>query len=248
MERYSRHTVLKDIGEEGQELIGNGNVVIIGLGGLGSTMADALVRCGVGNILLVDRDVTELSNLQRQTIYTEADIGRAKTEVILERMRSINSEISLEARTLDVNSSNIEDLIREADVVLDATDNMKTRYIINDACVKYEKIWIYTAILGTYGMTLNVLPGNGPCLRCLIPHQPDPDKMKTGATEGILFTIPRLMASIATTETVKLLTGIDPRKELLTIDLWKNEFDLTHVARVRDCPCCGKHEYVHLEE
>ncbi len=245
MERYSRHTVLKDIGEEGQDLISKSKVVIIGLGGLGSTMADTLVRCGVGEILMVDRDVTELSNLQRQTIYTEDDIGVPKAEVIRERMQKINSNISIKAEILDVDQSNIEDIIHHGDVVLDATDNMDTRYIINDACVKHEKPWIFTAILGTYGMTLNIIPNKGPCLRCLMPEKPD--NIKTGDTEGILFSIPRLMATIASTEAIKLLTQTEPRKELLTIDLWKNEYDMTMISSPQGCPCCGKQDYEYLE-
>ncbi len=248
MERYSRHTALKEIGEEGQKRISNGCTVIIGLGGLGSTMADALVRCGVGEILMVDRDFVELSNLQRQTVYTEDDIGRPKAEVMLERLRKVNSEVELKMEVVDVNPTNIEGIIRNADVVLDATDNMKTRYIINDACVKHGKPWIYTAILATYGMSMNILPGKGPCLRCLLPYRPNIGKMETCATAGVLFSLPRFMADIAVTEAVKMLTGAEPRQELLTFDPWKNKYDLTRVVRNEGCPCCAEHEFRYLRE
>lgn len=239
MERYSRHLVLDVIGDEGQRRLKEGYVVVIGLGGLGSVLSNALVRCGTGKILLVDGDEVELSNLQRQTVYREDDIGEEKAKVMKEYLSKVNSEVTIESKTAFVDDSSIKEIIEGADVVLDATDNMKTRYIINDACVKYNIPWIFTAILGTYGMTMNVIPGVGPCLKCLIPKEPDDEEMESGKTKGVLFTIPKIMSSIAATEAVKILVGSEPRKELLTIDLWKNEYDLTTVHRNKECTCCG---------
>ncbi len=248
MDRYSRQTVLKEVGEEGQKRIGHGTAVIIGLGGLGSVTADALVRCGVGNIKLIDRDFVELSNLQRQTVYTEEDIGKPKAEVMYDHLKKVNSNVELETLVIDVNKNNIEDMITGADVVMDCTDNMKTRYIINDACIKHNIPWIYTAILGTYGMTMDIIPGKGPCLRCLLPKKPRVGSMETCATAGVLFSIPRIMANVASTEAVKMLMGVEIRKEMLTMDLWKNEYELMTISRNDECPCCEKHEFKYLEE
>lgn len=239
--------MLKEVGEEGQKRLGQGHVVIIGLGGLGSVMADALVRCGVGNATLIDRDFVELSNLQRQTVYSEDDIGKPKAEVMFKWLKNVNSEIELETLVTDINRNNIEDTIKEADIVMDCTDNMKARYIINDACVKRGIPWIYTAILGTYGMTMNIIPSEGPCLRCLLPKKPKAGSLETCATAGVLFSIPRVMANIAATEAVKILLKAEIRREMLTVDLWKNEYELTLVSRNSDCPCCGKHEFTYLE-
>ena len=248
MERYSRQIVLKEVGEKGQKMIGSGRIVIIGLGGLGSVTADALVRAGVGHVTLIDRDLVELSNLQRQTIYTENDIGKAKAEVMFNALGKVNSHVKLEYMVADVNVNNIEDIVRDAHVIMDCTDNMKIRYLINDACVKHGVPWIYTAISGTYGITMNIVPGHGPCLRCLLPNKPDAGIMETCVTAGVLFSIPRIMADISSTEAVKMLVKAKSRPELLTVDIWNNEYELTGVSRNKDCLCCGKHDFTYLRE
>lgn len=247
MNRYSRHLVLPEIGEKGQKRIGNSRVVVLGLGALGSSMAESLVRCGVGHLLLVDRDFIEISNLQRQTLYTEDDIGKPKAEVAVQRLKKINSEISLTAQVVHVDSHNIEKLIKGRDIVLDATDNMRTRYIINDACVKRDIPWIYSAVLRTYGMTLNIFPKEGPCLRCLWQEKPKPGSVETCASAGILFTLPKIIANIAATETVKYVIGASPRQELLILDPWKNNYDLVEVSRRLDCDCCVHRTFPFLE-
>ncbi|MFW5927782.1 MAG: ThiF family adenylyltransferase [Thermoplasmatota archaeon] len=246
-DRYSRHFVLKEIGEVGQKKINESKVSILGQGALGTVMADGLARSGVGEIILADRDLVELSNLQRQTLFDETDIGKAKAEVVEKKLRKINSEIKIEAHVLDVNTSNIEELIKGSDIVLDASDNMKLRFILNDACIKHNIPWIYTAVLGTYGMTMNITSDRSPCLRCLIPKQPNGDSLGTCASEGVLFSLPRVMANIATTEVIKFLVGKENRKELLTIDLWMNEFELTEVNKKEDCSCCVENDFKYLE-
>lgn len=248
MSRYSRHTVLSEIGEDGQRALKKGRIVIIGLGGLGSIMADALVRCGVGNILLIDRDFVELSNLQRQTLYDEEDIGLPKAEVAHSRLVAINSEINLDFRVADVNGNNILDIINDKDLVLDASDNMRIRYILNDACVKEKIPWIYSAVRSTYGMTMNILPEKGPCLSCLLPNKPDPGSFETCASAGILFSLPRMIGDIASTEAVKFLVGKDTREEMLSIDPWRDEFDLTKVKRRDDCKCCVENKFIYLDK
>ncbi len=246
MTRYSRQTVLPEIGDEGQRRLSDSRVAIIGLGGLGSVMAEGLARAGVGNLVVVDRDVLELSNLQRQALYCEDDIGKAKAELVEEKISRINSEVSVESHVVEVGSKNIEKLIDGTDIVLDATDNMKTRFILNDACVKHGIPWVYTSILGTYGMTMDVVPGKGLCLRCLIETMPDPGSMETCATAGVLFSLPRIMANIAATEAVKYLVGADTRDTLLTIDIWKNDYEQIGVSQRDNCECCVERGFEHL--
>ncbi|MFO7990669.1 MAG: HesA/MoeB/ThiF family protein, partial [Thermoplasmata archaeon] len=245
--RYSRHTVLPEIGERGQKLLSSAEVTIIGLGGLGTVISDALVRCGVGTVNIVDRDVVEISNLQRQTLYDEKDIGDKKADAAYHRLKSINSDVDIQKYILNVGPSNIEDLIEKADIVLDATDNIDTRYVINEACVKQYVPWIFTSVMGTYGMTLNIFPRKGPCLRCLLPDEPHSESFQNGSEAGILFTLPRVMGNISATEAVKYLVGDEPREELLTVDLWKNDYMLTSVARNENCVCCVKEDFEYIK-
>ncbi len=247
MTRYSRQTVLPEIGERGQEQISKGKVAIIGLGGLGSVMSEGLARAGVGMLRVIDRDVVELSNLQRQALYHEGNVGMAKADVVKEKLQKINSEVEVDARVVEVSPNNVEGLIEDVDIVLDATDNMKTRFLLNDACVKNKVPWIFTAILGTYGMTMNIEPGEGPCLRCLLSVMPDPGSMETCATAGVLFSLPRVLANIASTEAVKYLVDADLRPTLLTMDIWKNDYEQIDVARRDGCHCCGEGEYEYLD-
>ncbi len=247
MNRYSRHTVLPEIGEEGQKKLAEGEVIVIGLGGLGTVISDGLVRAGVGTVRIVDRDIVELSNLQRQSLYYEDDIGKAKAEVAADKLHSINSEVEVISKVSEVGTRNIGELIEGVDIVLDATDNMKTRFILNDACVKKGTPWIYTAILATYGMTMDIFPGKSPCLRCIIETMPDPAGMETCATAGVLFSLPRIMGNIASTEAVKYLTGAETREELLTMDIWKNDYEQILIDRREDCGCCVDHDFKYLE-
>lgn len=247
MNRYSRQVVLEKIGEEGQDKISNAEVLVIGAGALGSTISEGLTRAGVGKITVVDRDFVELSNLQRQTLYEEDDIGKAKAEVAVEHLQKINSDITLEYEVIDVSSNNIERLVKGKDIVLDGTDNLKTRFIINDACVKHNIPWIYSAVLQTYGMNLNILPNDGPCLRCMIDSLPTPDSMETCATAGVLFSIPRIIGDIASTEAVKYIVTDDFRRTLLTFDVWDNEHQYIQISQREDCDCCVKKNFSYLE-
>lgn len=248
MDRYNRHTVLPEIGDEGQKKIKNAKIVVLGLGSLGSAIADSLVRTGIGHIRVVDRDYVEISNLNHQILYDEDSLGKPKVEAGAERLEKINSEGKIEPIAVNISSSNIEDLIEDADVVLDATDNMKTRYIINDACVKNNKRWIFTSVLGTYGMSLDIIPGKGPCLRCLMPEKPESGSLETCETAGVLFTLPRIMGNIAATEAVKLIIGSDHRTEMLTLDLWQNDFELVKVNKRSNCVTCSDKNFEFLEQ
>src|ERR1051326_1762758 len=173
-QRYCRQTLFSGIGQEGQDLLFRSRALIVGCGALGSAQTEALARAGVGKLRIVDRDFVEFSNLQRQTMFTESDAVERLPKAIAcaNRIREINSEITVEPEVSDVNHSNIERLISDVDVVIDGTDNFATRYLINDACVKHEVDWVYGAAVGSYGVTLTIRPHETPCLRCIFPEAP----------------------------------------------------------------------------
>lgn len=248
MERYARQLVLPEIGEEGQSKIKEGSVAIFGLGALGSTITDALTRTGVGKLRLVDRDFVEISNLNHQILYDKSDIGKPKAEVAEERVREIDPSIEVESEVTNIDTKNIEDLISDVDLVMDGTDNLEIRYIANDACVKNNTPWIYTAVLGTYGMTKNIVPRENACLRCFFPEKPPAGSMETCETAGVLFTLPRIMGNLAATEAVKYLLGDEMREGLLTFDVWDYDFEITRVDRKeKECRACGKKDFEFLE-
>ncbi len=248
--RYARHVVLPEVGEEGQSKLNERSVAVFGLGALGSSITDALTRTGVGELKLVDRDFVEISNLNHQILYDEDDLGKPKAEVAAERVKEINSDVDVKGHVLDIDPNNAEELVKNVDLVMDGADNMELRYLVNDACVKKEIPWIYTAVLATYGMTMNVFPGEGPCLRCLIPEKPPRGSMETCESAGILFTLPRIMGNLASTEAAKFLMGKDTREELLTFDIWDHDLELTKVDRREDCETCvnGDFEFLETEE
>ena len=244
MERYAKQIILREIGREGQRKLLNSKVAIVGCGALGSMMANNLARAGIGKIKVIDRDYVELDNLQRQFLYDEEDAKQSLPKAIAcyNKLRKINSEIEIEPVIADVNPSNIESLIKGYDLVLDATDNMETRFLINDACHKNRIPWIYSAVIATEGMTLNILPGKA-CLRCFI--QSMPSSLPTCETEGILNTTVAIVASIATTEAMKILLGKDVREEALYVDAWRNEFLTIKVKKRKNCPTCnGNYEFL----
>lgn len=246
MHRYSRQTIFSGVGIEGQKKLLNSRVAIIGVGATGTVIANNLCRAGVGFLRLVDRDYVELSNLQRQTLYTEEDAQQRTPKAVAscEHLKKVNSEIELEPVSIDVNSSNIEELISDVNLVLDGSDNLEVRYLINEACVKQNRPWIYAgAIIGT-GMTMNILPGETPCLRCLFPQVLPAGTGPTCSTAGVLNGITGIVASIASTEAIKILVGsANVRKSLLAIDIWNNQFDEIKIEKKLDCPVCGRHEY-----
>lgn len=247
-ERYSRQILFNGIGREGQERLLHSRVVIIGCGALGSSQAEALARAGVGNLRIVDRDFVELSNLQRQTMFTENDARERLPKAIAcaNRIREINSDINVDPEVADVNHSNIERLISDVDVVVDGTDNFATRYLINDACVKHEVNWIYGAAVGSYGVTMTVRPHETPCLRCIFPEAPPAASAPTCDTAGVIMSIINIVASVQVTEALKLLTGKfdDLHKSLMQFDVWRNEWRKISIGRpLSDCPTCGLGEY-----
>ncbi len=242
--RYCRQIILPEIGTEGQRRFKESRAVIVGLGATGSSVANSLVRAGIGHVVLIDRDLVELHNLQRQILYSEEDLNRPKAVAAAEILQKINSSIEIEAHTKDFNISNAEKLLAGADVVMDGTDNLQTRFLINDICVKHSIPWIYAGVVGTGGMVMPVLPGRTPCFRCFVPSLPGPGLLQTCDIAGVLNTVPPLIASIACTLAYQILTGqFDAKVEtsyLIHIDGWRNTFDRMVVRRRPDCPCCGK--------
>src|SRR5271169_4839804 len=237
-ERYSRQILFRGIGAEGQRRLAAGRVAIVGCGATGAALASLLARAGVGTLRIIDRDYVEASNLQRQSLFEEKDAAESLPKAIAaaRRIAAFNSEIVVEARVDDLVPENINVLLEEMDVILDGTDNFETRYLLNDYAVKNSLPWIYAAAVGSYGVTLNVLPGKTACLACIFPDTPR-GMVETCETSGILNTAVNLVASIAATEAVKLLVGgaaaEQLRKTLLSFDLWTNEHAEISATRPR---------------
>jgi molybdopterin-synthase adenylyltransferase len=252
-DRYSRQMLFAPIGENGQAAIRKAKVAIVGLGALGTVLSNHMTRAGIGFLRLIDRDFVEASNLQRQMLYDEADAAAATPKAIAaaERLRRINSEVELEAHVADFNSTNAEALLDGMDLVLDGTDNFSVRFLINDACVKAGVPWIYGGAVSSRGVTMNIIPGSTPCLRCLYARPPAPGTMDTCDTAGVIAPIIDIVASYQAAEAMKLIVGDHARlrKGMTQFDLWHNHFtdiDLSG-ARKSDCPCCGLRQFDFLD-
>jgi adenylyltransferase/sulfurtransferase len=248
-DRYSRQIVFDGIGKEGQEKIGDSRVAIIGMGALGTVIANNLCRAGVGYLRLVDRDYVEISNLQRQSIYTEHDVqsNLPKAVAAIEYLQKINSEITLEPVVCDVNSGNIEQLIEGVDLVLDGTDNLETRFLINEACHKHSLPWIFGAAIMSLGMTMNIIPGKTPCFQCLSGDVGASGSEHTCATMGVLNMITGVAASVQSAEAVKMLLNSEEVSiSLFFLDVWTNTAEYLEIKADPECPLCGRHHYSHL--
>jgi molybdopterin-synthase adenylyltransferase len=251
-ERYSRQILFDRIGAGGQHRLLNSRAVIVGCGALGSAQAEALARAGVGTLRLVDRDFVEFSNLQRQTMFTEADAGARLPKAIAcaSHIREINSDIVVEPEIADVNHSNVERLIEDCDVVLDGTDNFATRYLINEACVKHEVNWIYGAAVGSYGVTMTIRPRETPCLRCVFPDPPPAASAPTCDTAGVIMPVINVVAAVQVTEAMKLLTNHveDLHSSLMQFDVWRNEWRrIATGQRVANCQVCALQHFESLD-
>lgn len=248
-ERYSRQVVLPQVGRGGQERIRAATVAIVGVGALGSSMAEMLARAGVGTLRLADRDYLELHNLQRQSLYTEADIKSwtPKAVAAQHHLAEINSEVKVEPWVVDITPENVMELVEGASVVLDGTDNLQTRYLLNDACISAGVPWIYSGVVGVCGVSLTVEPGESACLQCLYPGAPPPGSTDTCDISGVLGPAAHVVAAIAAGEAIKLIVGGAPAKGLLAADLWSGSFDRIEVPRNPDCPACAMREFSYLE-
>ena len=241
--RYSRQTVFDEIGYKGQNKLLDSKVAIIGLGATGSVIANNLCRAGVGSLRFVDKDFVKLEDLQRQLLYDEEDakIPREKVTAAFNRLSKVNSEISIEPVFAYANETNIEKLICDVDLVLDGTDNIEARYLINEACVRAEKPWIYAGVTTHEGLTMNILPGETACFNCLYSAQTTSMAYPKCSSIGVLNSITNVIASVSSTEAIKILIGSKKvRKNLFHIDLWNNASDYLEVERNPDCPVCGK--------
>ncbi len=249
-ERYSRQVLFPPIGAEGQRRLAAARIAIVGCGATGSALSSLLARAGIGYLRLIDRDYVEPSNLQRQVLFDEADAAESLPKAIAaaRKIGAFNSEIVVEPHSVDLTPANAEELLAGVDMVLDGTDNFETRYLINDFAVSAGIPWIYTAAVGSYGVTLTTLPGETACLACIFPDSPQ-GLVETCDTSGILNSAVNLTASIAATEAMKLVVGARDklRRTLLSYDVWSNDHAEISAARPRpDCRACQQHDFVHL--
>ncbi|HEY2360494.1 MAG TPA: ThiF family adenylyltransferase [Candidatus Angelobacter sp.] len=249
-DRYSRQVLFPGIGLEGQQCLAKGRVAIVGCGATGTCVSGLLARAGVGHLTIIDRDYVEPSNLQRQSLFDEADAAESlpKAVAAARKIAAFNSEIEATPVVADLTPENIESLLADADLILDATDNFETRYLINDFAVKHGKPWIYAAAVAAYAVTMNVIPGETACLACVFPAPPE-GTVETCDTAGILNSAVNLIGSIQATEAIKFLVGAKDklRRTLLSFDVWSNEqAEIAATRPSRGCQTCEKHEFVHL--
>ena len=240
--RFLRQIIFEKIGKEGQDKLEKSGVCIIGLGATGSRTAELLARAGVGNLVLIDRDVIELSNLQRQTLYTEEDLNLPKVIQAEKHLKKINSKIRIKSFFKDISYNNIESFVR-GDLILDCTDNMETRFLLNEFCLEKDIPWIFCSVIGSMGMLFNIIPKKTPCFSCIF-KEPE-DILGTCDTEGILNTTATMISSLQVTEEIKILTRQPVMKELLYYDLWKQKLNKTKIKKDPNCPACnGKYQYL----
>jgi molybdopterin-synthase adenylyltransferase len=251
-ERYSRQILFRGIGGDGQQKLAAGRVAIVGCGATGSALAGLLARAGIGTIRIIDRDYVEPSNLQRQSLFDESDAAESLPKAIAaaRKIATFNSQILVEPKVEDLVPANIQVALEGMDLILDGTDNFETRYLINDYALSRSLPWIYSAAVGSYGVTLNVLPGQTACLACIFPDSPR-GMVETCETSGILNSAVNMVASVAATEALKLIIGGSAashlRRTLLSFDLWTNEHAEISAAKPRpNCRACAERDFVHL--
>jgi molybdopterin/thiamine biosynthesis adenylyltransferase len=249
--RYSRQERFAPMGVEGQPRLAAARVAVVGCGALGSVQAELLARAGVGHLRLIDRDFVEWSNLQRQFLFDEDDAREAlpKAAAAARRLARINSEIAIEPMVADLTPANITDLLEDAGLILDGSDNFETRYLINDFAVRSGLPWIYGAAVGSYGLKMAVVPGHTACLRCVYPQSPQ-GPQPTCETEGVLGPVTAAIAALQVADAIRILTqGADQiASGLVTLDIWSGEIRrIASPARDPDCPCCARREFPHLD-
>jgi adenylyltransferase/sulfurtransferase len=246
--RYSRQVMFHGIGEEGQEKLCRSRVVIVGCGALGCNIANLLVRAGVGKVRIIDRDFVEYHNLQRQTLFDEEDVELQIPKAVAARrhLQRINSLVEIEGIVADVNFSNVENCCAGYDLILDGLDNLETRYLINDVSLKLSIPYIYGGAISSLGMSMTIIPGQTPCLRCVFPNPPPRMTMPTCETDGVLGTITATMGAMQATEAMKVLTGSqEVSRDLIMLDMWAMSFERVQTVRNPDCPACnGRYDFL----
>jgi molybdopterin-synthase adenylyltransferase len=241
-DRYQRQRLVLEFGDNAQDVLRKKKVVIIGGGGLGSHSAEILVRMGIGAVDIIDNDTVHVTNLHRTAIFTEKDVDKQKAIVLQERLTLINSDVTVHGINKKVTNETIEPLIKNADIILDGTDNMETRFLINETAIKHNVPWVYAGVYGTMGMVLGIIPAKTPCFTCMAQSIPE----KTSETP-VLGNLPQTIASIQCTEAIKILIG-KPVEGLIIFDLWSHRFEQVKLQRNAECSCCGKRLFTWLDK
>jgi len=251
LERYCRQMLFAPIGPTGQQLLARRKVLLVGCGALGAAQAQFLVRAGVGQLRIADRDFVELSNLQRQLLYDEDDVrdNLPKAQAAARKLRKINSQVEIIPHVADINHESIAYYAEGVDMILDGTDNLHTRFLINDYAVQHSLPWIYGGCIAARGIMMVILPGGQPCLRCIFDSPPAPGETETCETAGIIAPIVAWVAAMQITQALKILTGQSDQaeKRLVSVDLWENRIHHLSVTPQPDCSCCSRHEFEFLQ-
>ncbi len=250
--RYARQTVLKEIGQAGQQMLAGATAVVAGLGALGTNSANLLARAGVGTLRLVDRDIVDWTNLQRQCLFEEEDAAQSlpKAEAAVRYLKRVNSAIRYQPITENINPGNIERIVAGAAVVVDGLDNFYTRALLNEACVEHGIPWVYGACLGTYGSAATIIPGVSGCLNCMLPDVGQATTPPLSCeTVGVLGPVAALVAAWQSSEALKIMVGkkdaVSPH--LVHVEMWHNDFSTLPMTRVAECSVCGQHKFDLLE-
>jgi len=243
-DRYARQISLKQIGRKGQERIRRSRAVVVGCGALGSSSADLLARAGVGELVLVDRDVVDLVNLHRQRYY-EGDVGRPKAEALSDHIQKVNSSVKVTPLSVEFGPKNAVKIARRGDIILDGCDNMETRFVINDAAFKLGIPWVYGGAVGVEGMCA-LFASPKPCFRCLFRRPPRPGSLDTCAEVGIINTLPATIAAMQVTMAVRWLLGDGGTGELASFDIWDRAVQKVSFRQRKGCECCAKRRYEFL--
>jgi molybdopterin/thiamine biosynthesis adenylyltransferase len=242
LERYSRQMLLPQLGRKGQEKLAAARIGLVGCGALGSNIANHLGRAGVGYLRVADRDYPEMHNLHRHALCTEEDVRRRlpKAEAVAAHLRAANSAIKTEAWVGEIDAQTLPGFAADLDVILDGTDNFATRFAINEYMVRHARPWVYGGVIGSSGMCMTIVPGEGPCLRCLVRDLPTREQAPTADVVGVLGTVVAVIGSVEATEALKLVVDASARsRRLLVVDLWDLTFERLEVPRDPACPCCG---------
>lgn len=240
LERYSRQIMLEGIGYDGQLKLRDARICVVGVGGLGSPIVSQLTAMGVGHLRIVDRDVVELSNLHRQTLYNDSDIGQVKVEAASKKLRAMNPNVEIEPMPVSVNEHTALKIVEDCDVVIDGLDSVLARYALNDACLKHKIPYVYGGAIGLLGSACTIIPGETACLRCIFPSLAE-EEMPTCSTEGIHPSVLSIVSGTEVSEAVKIIVGEKPRltNKLLYFDLADLSFDLIDIKRNEECTSCG---------
>lgn len=248
--RYAKQERLERIGPEGQKTLRDARILIIGGGGLGSAAADALVRAGVGQIIIMDPDAVEIGNLHRTALFDEKDVGRYKAEVLREKLSAVNNDVEIKSVVRRADASVMESF-PDVDMVVDGTDNLESRFVINDMCIKHGIPWIYAGVLATGGNVMLIRP-EGPCLRCLIPELPAEGTYPVCEETGVFGPLPQIIGRLAASEAIRYLVESRNslpmgRSSLFIMETWPPSMETVSVPKKDDCPACSLHRFDFLE-